>query len=364
MGWVSSTGADLGQIELLPRTRRHVQARWYAGMVMRCWTLLASIGLACGDATAPAVVETSAAMSSSGVADPTAASDGDPSTSGAPSSSGDTTSGASSSSTGADSTGAPALPPAIGLVQYDGDVHFGDASTNLANLTAWAEQAVEQGAKLIVFPEGSTHGYASPTELWCAPGMLEYQGRACRDVSTVAEPLPGGPTTAYWAAFAAEHDVVVVFHVPEVDGDTFYASLGVVDPTGYVTRYRKRTLYYVDEAYATAGDTAVVLDTAWGRFGLMICLDGTYDGAHYDTYVEAGVDGIIISMDWDDDPDGDAAAITWFRERAATNGLPIYAADVSTWDGTGLYPPGDVPRERNGLPPVAVGVDGLSVHAL
>lgn len=331
---------------------------------MHRWTLLASIGVACGDASSTAV-DTGAATSSTNAVDPTAASDGDPTTSGAPSRSDGTSAGAmDASSTAADSTGAPALPPAIGLVQYDGDVHFGDAATNLANLTAWAEQAVEQGAKIVVFPEGSTYGYASATELWCAPGLDAFEGRTCRDVSTVAEPLPGGPTTAYWASFAAEHDVVVVFHVPEIDGGTFYASLGVVDSTGYVTRYRKRSLYYVDAAYATAGDTAVVLDTAWGRFGLMICLDGTYDGAYYDTYVEAGVDGIIISMDWDDDPDGEAAAITWFRERAAVNGLPIYAADVSTWDGTGRYPPGDVPRERNGLPPVAVGVDGISVHAL
>jgi predicted amidohydrolase len=333
-------------------------------MVVRRWTFLASMGLACGDAATP-VADTGGATSSSGVADPTGANDGDPSTSNGGSSSGDTTHGAmDSSSTAADSTGAPTLPPAIGLVQYDGDAHFGDAATNLANLTAWAEQAVSQGAKIVVFPEGSTYGYASTTELWCAPGLDAFEGRSCRDVSTVAEALPGGPTAAYWAAFAAEHDVVVVFHVPEVDGDTFYASLGVVDPTGYVTRYRKRSLYYVDAAYATAGDTAVILDTAWGRFGLMICLDATYDGDYYDTYVEAGVDGIILSMDWDDDPHGEAAAITWFRERAAVNGLPIYGSDVSTWDGTGLYPPGDVPRERNGLPPVAVGVDGISVHAL
>ena len=262
------------------------------------------------------------------------------------------------------STGEIDLPPAIALVQYDADAHFGDPNTNVAALTAWAEAAIDRGARIIVFPEGSTYGYASPTEVWCTPGMSSYQGRSCRDVSEVAEILPGGPTTDYWSAFAAEHDVTVVYHVPEREGVMFYTSLGVVDASGFVTRYRKRALYYVDQAFATPGDASVILETAYGRFGLMICLDGTYDGPLYDDYLAAGVDGIIIPMDWDDDPDGDAAAIEWFRERAFTNDVKIYAADVSTWDGTGLYLPGDVPRERDGLPPVAVGVDGVSVHLL
>jgi predicted amidohydrolase len=183
-------------------------------------------------------------------------------------------------------------------------------------------------------------------------------------VSTVAEPLPGGPTTDYWAAFAAEHHVTVIYAALEVDGDAFYNAIGVVDPDGFVTRYRKRTLYYVDAAYATPGDESVVLETAGGRFGLMICIDGTYDGGYYDEYAAQDVDGIIIAMDWDDDPNGPAAAIDWFRDRAANNDVRIYAADVSTWDGTAFYPPGDVVRERNGLPPIAIDIDGISVHTL
>jgi predicted amidohydrolase len=319
-----------------------------------------------------------AATPADDVAGPTSAAmdddDGGGSTEGASSSgsiadddgTGSTSSATTEDPSSADSGGTTAaeLPPAIGLVQYDGDVHFGDVAANREQLTLWAEAAIEQGAKIVVLPEGSTYGYASATELWCAPGMQSYEGRSCRDVSMVAEALPGGPTTDYWIEFAARHDVSVVYHVPERDGDLFYASLGVVDPSGFVTRYRKRSLYYVDAAYATPGNESVVIDTPWGRFGLMICLDGTYDGPFYDEYLAAGVDGIIISMDWDDDPNGDAAAISWFRERARANDVKIYAADVSTWDGTGLYLPGNVPRERNGLPAIAIDIDGISVHPL
>lgn len=274
-----------------------------------------------------------------------------------------TETGEDTTETGGDTTetGGDDPLPAIGLIQYDGDIHFGDAETNLANLTDWTLEAVAQGARIVVLPEGSIFGYASDTELWCAPGEVTYMGLACRDVATVAELLPGGPITEYWAEIAATHDIYIVYSVPEVDGDIYYASVGVVGPEGFVTRYRKRALYHIDYAYAEPGDESVVLQTPYGDFGLMICLDGSYNGEYYDLYNEAGVDAIILSMDWDDDPEGPAAASTWFADRATDNGITIYAADVSKWDGTAKYLPNET-RQRNGLPADAVGIDGLSIH--
>jgi predicted amidohydrolase len=152
--------------------------------------------------------------------------------------------------------------------------------------------------------------------------------------------------------------------VPEVDGEVFYNTVGVVGPEGFVTRYRKRALYYIDEAYATPGEAAGVLETPFGAFGLMICMDGTYDGGYYDEYRDLRVDAIILSMDWDQDPLGAGAAASWFVERAENNDVEIYAADVSPWDGTGKYVPGEAARERNGLPDPAIGVDGISYHRL
>jgi predicted amidohydrolase len=254
----------------------------------------------------------------------------------------------------------PPPPPSIALVQYDADAHFGDYDFNLASLTMWAEAAVAQGAKVIVFPEGSTYGYETETERWCKPGFDMSGGKSCRDVSTVAEALPGGPTTVYWAAFAAEHGVAVVYHVPERSGEKFFSSLGVVDPGGYVTRYRRRALSKSDWSYMSKGYESTLLDTPWGVFGLMLTLDGEADGAYYEEYLDDGVDGIILPMHWNFDP----VASAYFQERAANNDVRIYAADGSTGDGTGLYLPGDVPRVRDGLPPVALGIDGLSVHEL
>lgn len=329
---------------------------------MRRTLLTASVALACaGDGNDVGTSSTSSTSSSADTSTGPAESSGSVAPGGSTSSGEATT---SSSDGGGDSTGALDRPPTIALVQYDADAHFGDLQHNTAALTAWAEQAIADGATIVVFPEGSSFGYASPTELWCAPGTSEYQGRSCRDVATVAEPLPGGPTSDHWASFAAAHDVTIVYHVLERDGASFHNAIGIVDGGGFVGSYRKRTLYYVDEAYATPGDEPLVIDTPGGRFGMMICIDGTYDGGYYDEYEALGVDGIIIAMDWDDDPYGPAAAISWFRERADVNDVHIWVADEAAWDGTGHYPPGDVPRERNGLDAVAVGVEGVSIHAL
>ncbi|GEM_PF-5910349 len=254
--------------------------------------------------------------------------------------------------------------PAIALVQYDADRHFGEREINLANLEALTLEAIAAGANIIVHPEGSTCGYASPNKRWCAPSELQVWGPAGADVSTVAEPIPGGPTTAYWQALARTHGVYIVYHLPEAgDAGRYYTTLGVVGPAGFVTRYRKRLLYHIDEAFASPGREAVVLETPYGRFGLMICLDATYNGPYYDAYRDAGVDAIIVSMDWDDDPQGPYAAQTWFADRARDNAVVIYAADVSPWDGTGKYAPGRA-RERCGLPAVGVGIDGVSIHRL
>ena len=338
--------------------------------VLRAVSLLvAGLALGCGGGSAGSA-DTGVGSSDAGPSDGDT-SDEDTTTSasattgddGVDATSGGENSGSSSADTSA-STGDAERPPTIGLVQYDADAHFGDWDFNTASLTDWAEAAIAEGATILVFPEGSSWGYASATETWCSPGVSDYAEFSCRDVSTVAEPLPGGPTTDYWAAFAAQHDVIVIFHALEVDGSDFYNAIGVVDPNGFVTRYRKRTLYYIDQAYATPGSESVVIDIPGGRFGLMICIDGTYDDGYYDEYAAQDVDGIIISMDWDDDPNGPAAAIDWFRDRAANNDVRIYAADVSTWDGTALYLPGDVPRVRNGLPEIAIDVDGISVHEL
>ena len=255
----------------------------------------------------------------------------------------------------------------IGLIQYDGDAAFGDYALNRARLTALALQAVQRGSKIIVMPEGSSYGYVGADELWCKPGMAEFTTKAwtkrCRDVSAVAESVPGGSSERYWADFSRRYGVYVVFSVPEQEGGRFYNTMGVTGPDGYVTKYRKRLLYITDKAYAIPGDGPTVLETPYGRFGLMICLDADPKDGYFREYRALNVDAVIISMDWDDDPKGEYAAAVKFQEWAKEHGLDVYASDATPWDGTARYRMDGQRRERAGLPEDAAGIEGVSVHA-
>ncbi len=251
----------------------------------------------------------------------------------------------------------------IGLVQYNADIHFDDVQTNLENLKDLALDTIDQGASIIVFPEGSSFGYATSDELWCLPGMTSFQSRSCRDVSTIAEQVPNGPTTDYWIDFAKQHSVTIFFSLKEQSGEYFYNTQVAVDQDGYIGSYRKQYLYWVDTAYAQPGQDSKVLELGGHKFGIMICMDANYSEL-YNEYKRQGVENILLVMDWDDDPYGPSAAHSYFRKQAKKNQMNIYASDQSRWDGTGFYPMSGAVRERNGLEAFSVDVDGISIHEL
>ncbi len=283
-------------------------------------------------------------------------------------------------------------PGKIALIQYNADVNFGRVNVNLTNLSQMATEAVEAGANIVVMPEGSAYGYASDTHVWCSPEkMNDSDGQAfvisesrnyikqCADVLTVAESIEDGKVTQFWTSFAREHQVYIIFSIIEKNQseNKFYNTMVITGPNGYELHYRKRVLYKVDQAYAESGEQAKVWQSPYGNFGLMICMDATYDeGTLQDPNINHGeycyrdyayrgdVDALILQMNWDDDPHGDYAARTWFQKRAECNAIDIYASDVSAWDGTGKYPKDGSERLRNGLAAIAIDEDGISYHSL
>lgn len=248
----------------------------------------------------------------------------------------------------------------MALIQYNADAHFGDYESNMAALSKLAQSAVSQGGKLIVLPEGSAYGYASGDAFWCAPERLS-EHRECVDVRRVAEPIPGGKTSEFWEQFARQNQAYVFYSLPEVEGPSFYNTTAVAGPSGFVAKYRKRSLYYLDEFYAKPGNLGpTVVSTPYGRFGLLICMDGNYD-RYFREYRSKGVSRIILPMDWDESPDGDRAARLLFPKVARASGVDIFISDVSPWDGTGVYLHDRGERVRAGMPSTAPGLDGI-VH--
>jgi predicted amidohydrolase len=269
-------------------------------------------------------------------------------------------------------TPAFALPGKIAVVQYH--PAFGQADTNIDRLTAYAEEAAKSGANLVLFPEGAIFGYDSGAEVWCRPGMSSFQTndgelRECRDVSEVAEVVPFDTTTQYWRDFAVQKNIYVLFNIIEASEDDYYNTLVALDPQGNATTYRKRILFETEYPYASAGDDPVLLETPFGKFGLMICIDGfetnaqdSLDRGFYSGYKAAGANAILIPMNWDTyDAQNEFAAQWIFADRAKRFGIDIFASDA--YDGTARYWASGAPRDRGGLPD-AVNSEGISYHTV
>lgn len=147
------------------------------------------------------------------------------------------------------------------------------------------EEAVAQGADLVVYPE-----------LAFTPFYPQYP--AGPSALELAEPIPG-PTTALFQDAARALGVVVVLNVFERDGTNAYDTSPVIDADGALlgcTRMMHITEYacFHEQSYYTPSTTgAPVYDTAVGRIGIAICYD-----RHYPEYLRMlalqGADLIVV----------------------------------------------------------------------
>ncbi len=148
----------------------------------------------------------------------------------------------------------------------------GDAKATVEKMSANIGEASEQGADLILFPELALLGAGSCPE--CA--ALEAP---CETHFHSAETVPG-PSTDAIAALAREHDLYVIFGLPERDAqdpDKLYNAAAVIGPEGVIGTYRKvhlGELPWVTEGVTfTPGTTLPLFPTRFGPVGVQICYD-------------------------------------------------------------------------------------------
>jgi predicted amidohydrolase len=137
---------------------------------------------------------------------------------------------------------------------------LGDAASSLARAEAGVRAAAERGAGIVVLPELASSGYV-------------FEGPA--ELESAAEPLDG-PFVSRLTELAAQLRIVIVSGFAERDasGDVFNSAV-LVDAGGIRATYRKAHLWNTEKtAGFVAGTTRPpVVDTAFGRIGLMVCYD-------------------------------------------------------------------------------------------
>ena len=237
---------------------------------------------------------------------------------------------------------APAPPPEAAATVRGAAIQFhsrlGEVDANRTRIVALVEEAAARRARVVVLPECAVPGYADLTSdvFWgrkAGPGYL--------DVHTVAEPVPG-PSTAFFAPVAKRLGIYLT--VPLIErgdaADTFFNSVALLGPDGAIRGvHRKRNLWTVaDHGWAKEGpERLIVVETEYGRLGLMIC---------YDVHVllgelgEAGADIVLHSVAWYGPNSGE-----WFEtvlaDRVRKAGVNLVLANWTFpedpgWSGYGL----------------------------
>jgi N-carbamoylputrescine amidase len=130
--------------------------------------------------------------------------------------------------------------------------HVGDKDYNLLKMDEFIDKAADQGATLLVLPELANSGYIFNTR---------------EEAFSLAEPVPGGPTTDFLIKKAKERNLYIVAGIDEIDGGLLYNSAVLVGPEGYIGTYRKNHLW---------DEEKIFFELPFGRVGMMICYDGWF----------------------------------------------------------------------------------------
>lgn len=138
---------------------------------------------------------------------------------------------------------------------------LGDLATNIARSQTHVDEAVRQGAQLVVLPECMNSGY-----------LFDSRAHAL----SLAEPIDG-PYCQALARMSRGHGIHLGAGLTELGQDgQIYNSAVLFDPQGrLIGHYRKQFLPAQDQRWFSVGDLGnPVVDTALGRIGLLVCFDG------------------------------------------------------------------------------------------
>lgn len=194
--------------------------------------------------------------------------------------------------------------------------HVAEVATNVAHSLTKVDEALREGANVIVLPELALSGYV-------------FSG--FDEAKALAEDVTASGVFDAFAERCRSHDAIVVAGYPELDGDRLYNSAIVVGGEGVIGNYRKHHLWNRENEIFTPGDQGYpVFDTHLGRIGVLICFDIWFPEAAR-TLALAGADVLCLPTNWvptPGDAEGDRAMATVLCQSAAhVNGIPVIAAD-------------------------------------
>lgn len=161
------------------------------------------------------------------------------------------------------------------------DIKLGDKKANLKKTAEIASSASKQGADFVCLPE------------YLSTGSVPEQ------CSKLAEPVPGYVVDKL-GAIAEENGIYVVASILEKTDDKIYNTAVLISPGGeLLTKYRKMHLFMEEQTYIAHGREYAVVDTEFGKVGLMICYDAIFPEIARRLALQ-GVSIIFMPANWPD----------------------------------------------------------------
>lgn len=226
----------------------------------------------------------------------------------------------------------------IAAVSMNGGL--GDPQGVLEGIQDFCQQARQQQAQLVLFPELVIHGH-------CTPNTWD-----------LAEPVPAGPSVQKLCELAREFGLVISAGLSEKESDLVYNTQVVVTPNGYLGKQRKLHLSRDEGNFYKGGRDVPVFDVGPCRVGIVICYDNQFPEVARLVALH-GADVILMphaarESQWEDTPESQAAArqhmydfyCSCYAMRARENACFCVVADQA---GRAGYVP-DLPRDHHNQP--------------
>ncbi|GDY01476.1 carbon-nitrogen hydrolase [Planctomycetota bacterium] len=162
-------------------------------------------------------------------------------------------------------------------VQFD--VRRGDVDANIRAAEKGIAEAAAKGARVCVLPE-----------MWSTSFAQRYTQTLLAAAAAAETKLIG---------LSTRHQMMIVGSSAEASEGGVYNTARVYDRGVTLGAYRKIHLFspHSEPRYFLAGDTPLVLDTAIGRIGVMICYDLRFpELARY--YFNKGVEILLVPAQW------------------------------------------------------------------
>jgi predicted amidohydrolase len=197
---------------------------------------------------------------------------------------------------------------------------------NRADLTEYIVQAKRQGAELIMTPEFGVTGYPETAD-------GEHQFKAPEEVAPYVETIPG-PSTQYFGELSQRLGIWIGFSLAEKGADgNYYNAAVLVDAEGKVRLvHRKRNLFGSERKFLKAGQDAQVIETPFGRMGMMICAD-VYHSATLNDFKKRAPESVLVSAAWTVHD----SAVHSFRAAARTLGSTVVASNLADFPDSGVF---------------------------